>query len=140
MGFGPPLTTTEAGSIAGTTGRVVRGWIEARRLPATRCGAGVWLIDPSDLDRFLAGPRPTPAVRQRPPRPPAGPQLVGRALVELEGEPATPEELAALVGRHPGNVRKHLLILRSYGHAERQDRSWKLTPAGEAAYRSEVAA
>lgn len=141
MGFGAPLTTTEAGRIAGTTGETVRSWIVSGELAGTRCGAGIWLIERGDLERFLARRGPGPAVNQRRRRPPAGPQLVAAALLTLQGEPATPEELGLLVGRHPGNVRKHLLILAAAGHAERNDHSWTLTRAGEAAYSStEVAA
>jgi hypothetical protein len=47
---------------------------------------------------------------------------------------ATADELAAYLGIHPGNARKHLLILQAQGRAERGGNSqWSLLPFAEGA-------
>lgn len=131
------LTTTQAGSIAGVDGHRIGCFIRAGQLPASRVGS-IWLVNRRDLDHFLA----TTTITRGHPRSKSseGPGWAARALVDLDGEPATPEELAVLVGRHPGNVRKHLLLLAAVGHAERRVEGWVLTEAGRSAYRSEAAA
>jgi len=132
------LTTSEAGALLNVSAATVSQRIRDGALPATR-RSGHWFIKRSAVEAYIrANGLPAPRSIREPTV--LGPQLVARALLELEGEPATPDELALLVGRHPGNVRKFLLLLRASGHAERGESGWLLTQAGDAAYRAEVAA
>jgi len=133
------LTTKEAAALSNYSVECIRKWIGEGRLPATRCGTH-WFISRADMETFVRPRRVATHLPPRRPRQTPGPQLVAQALLDLKGEPATPDELAVLVGRHPGNARKFLLLLEATGHAQRVEGGWVLTRAGEAVYRAEVAA
>lgn len=119
------LTTTEAAELVGRTQAVVRTAICQGKLPAAgRTRLGHHLLRYEDvLDWVQRYPtyRPHPANRWN---------NTAAALSELG--PATVEELGAYLSLHPGNVRKHLLILAAQGRAQREaDGQWVLTtPAG----------
>ena len=58
------------------------------------------------------------------------------ARLLADWQEGTADELAVGVGLHPGNVRKHLVILEAAGIAEREDSGfWRLTDAGRRLYR-----
>jgi DNA-binding transcriptional ArsR family regulator len=85
-----------------------------------------------DLESFAATYRPQRAGRR------AGQttrnDLHRTAIAELlaDWQNATAEELATAIGLHPGNVRKHLAMLRAAGIVDRDDDGlWQLTPSGQ---------
>ena len=99
------------------------------RLPARRLGQ-LWYVERKVLEEFAetyeprrlkSGQRRTSNTDSR--------ERVARLLAEWQA--ATADELAVGIGLHPGNVRKHLVILASAGVAERDDEGlWRLTAAG----------
>lgn len=112
------LTTTEAAELVGRTQAVVRTAICQGKLPAAgRTRLGHHLLRREDVLEWVRRHptyRPHPANRW---------DKTASALAELG--PATVEELGAYLSLHPGNVRKHLLILSAQGRAERRpDGQW----------------
>lgn len=110
------LTTNEAAEILGISAGRVRVYIGEGRLPAHRDGPA-WRVNRRDVEEFSRtgvlfkdgrGPRPSEA--------PSATWETLEVLAELEV--ASVNELALAVNRHPGNVRKYLIILRHRGFAE----------------------
>ncbi len=104
------------------------------RLPARRLGQ-LWYVERDVLEEFAATyERKRPKAVQRHTTNTDSRERVARLLVEWQE--ATAEELAVGIRLHPGNVRKHLVILESAGFAEREDSGfWRLTDAGRRLYR-----
>jgi len=102
------------------------------RLAAERVGPH-WYVDPVVLDAFAQTYRPSN--RRRTVRPVnESREQVARLLADWQE--ATADELAIGVGLHPGNVRKHLVILEAAGVAERDDQAyWRLTEEGRRQYK-----
>ena len=120
---------TEAARHLGVSSKTVRELVHHGRLPARRLGP-LWYVERQVLEEFAEtyqprrlkrSPRSTSNTDSR--------ERVARLLAEWQA--ATADELAVGIGLHPGNVRKHLLILASAGVAERDDEGlWHLTAAG----------
>ena len=120
---------TEVAQHLGVSSRSVRQLVHHGRLPARRVGP-LWYVDRQVLEEFAktyqprrlkSAPRQTSNTDSR--------EKVARLLAEWQS--ATADELAVGIGLHPGNVRKHLVILASAGVAERDDEGlWRLTAAG----------
>jgi DNA-binding transcriptional ArsR family regulator len=99
------------------------------RLPARRLGQ-IWYVERNVLEEFAA------TYERRPRKPPQrrtsntdSREKVARLLAEWQS--ATADELAVGISLHPGNVRKHLVILAAAGVAERDHEGlWRLTAAG----------
>lgn len=115
------LTTTEAAELVGRTQAVIRTAICQGKLPAAgRTPLGHHLLRQSDVLDWV---RRHPTYRPHP-----GNRWNNTAAALGELGPATVEELGAFLSLHPGNVRKHLLILAAQGRAERRpDGQWVLT-------------
>jgi len=114
------LSTREVAELLGTTQPAV-GWaIRIRNMPVaatTRYGH-----HRLDRDAVLAWA----ATNTFQPSKPRHAWLETAKALEVLG-PATTEEIAAYRGIHPGNVRKHLLILDAEGAVERgADGQWSL--------------
>ncbi len=102
------------------------------RFAAQRIGPH-WYVDPAVLDEFAASYRPA---RHRRTKHPTNESREQVARLLADWQEATADELAVGVGLHPGNVRKHLVILEAAGAAERDDSAlWRLTEAGRRLYR-----
>jgi excisionase family DNA binding protein len=103
------------------------------RLEGMQCGAR-WVARRTDVERFKAEWQPPPNAGRRLGRRTGsadGPEQVRNLLADW-GE-ATVEELAEVIGRHPGNVRKYLKQLEVRGVAQRlADGYWSVT--GERTY------
>jgi DNA-directed RNA polymerase specialized sigma24 family protein len=115
------ITTTEAAKLTGRTVGAVRQAARRGVLPSVgKNPDGFHQLRRSDV---LVWDR-THRRQTMPTRRPW--ERTAQAVAELEV--ATTDELAAYVGLHVGNVRKHLLILRAQGRAERRDDGqWVLT-------------
>ena len=120
---------TEVARHLRVSSKSVRLLVYQGRLPARRLGP-LWYVDREVLEEFAKTYQP-----RRPKRPPRqtsntdSREKVARLLAEWQS--ATADELAVGIGLHPGNVRKHLVILASAGVAERDDEGlWRLTAAG----------
>lgn len=97
-------------------------------LPATRVGPW-WYVQEEDLESFAATYRPRPGPRRRQSRNEEHRAKIAELLADWQD--ATPAELSTVIGLHPGNVRKHLVMLEAAGVAERDDEGlWRLTQAG----------
>jgi hypothetical protein len=116
------LTTNQAADLAGRSAYAVRSAIKFGRLrTAGKTEDGHHRLRPTDV---LAWHRAHPP-KAMPFRQPWEQTAV--AITTLGGS-ATAEELAAYLGKHAGNVRKHLTILAAQGRAERcTDGQWVLT-------------
>ncbi len=102
------------------------------RIAAQRIGPH-WYIDPAVLDEFASSYRPA---RHRRTRHPTNESREQVARLLADWQEGTADELAVGIGLHPGNVRKHLVILEAAGVAERDDSGfWRLTEAGRHLYR-----
>lgn len=123
------LTTGEAADLLGISAGRVRVFISEGRLPAHRCGPA-WRVRRRDVEEFSRtgvlfkdgrGPRPSEA--------PSATWETLEVLAELGV--ASANELALAVNRHPGNVRKYLIILRHRGFAEGlANGDYEITDAG----------
>jgi len=102
------------------------------RLPARRIGPH-WYIEEAVLEEFASSyQRPRHRTRRKPPTSESR-EKVARLLAEWQE--ATADELAVGIDLHPGNVRKHLVILEAAGVADRDDEGfWRLTQAGRRLY------
>jgi excisionase family DNA binding protein len=115
----------EAARRLGLHRATVNDMVRSGRLTAHREGAH-WRVCVRDLEDFARGyVKPPNAPATRGSRLPAStPQLL--ELLREFGT-ASPTELAALVGLHEGNVRKHLRLLELEGLVlRRQDGEWEL--------------
>lgn len=123
--LGLPEVARRLGVQRGTVNQFVRNG----RLPARRLGQ-LWYVERKVLEEFAETYEPRRLKRgQRQTSNTDSRERVARLLAEWQA--ATADELAVGVGLHPGNVRKHLVILASAGVAERDDEGlWHLTPAG----------
>lgn len=110
---------TEVARHLGVSSKTVRELVREHRLPARRLGQ-LWYVERDVLDEFAETYQP-----RRPKRSPRqtsktdSRERVARLLAEWQS--ATADELAVGIGLHPGNVRKHLVILAAAGVAERDD-------------------
>ena len=113
----------------GVSSKTVRELVRLRRLPARRLGQ-LWYVDRDVLEEFAQTYQPRrPKPAQRRTTNTDSRERVARLLAEWQS--ATADELAVGIGLHPGNVRKHLVILASAGVAERDHEGlWRLTAAG----------
>ncbi len=116
------LSTTEAAALTGRDMGVIRHAIWAGRLPAAeRTSLGRPLVRRSDL---LAWDKRAP---HKPQKKGKEPWLKAAKALGVLGS-ATAEELAGYLSIHPGNVRKHLLILEAQEQVQRdKDGQWSLT-------------
>lgn len=107
------LSTTEAAVLIGLSPSRVRDLISQGRLPAHREGP-TWRVRRCDAEAYRdAGPIFKDG---RGSHTTTGPAAVWETLEVLaEMDEATSSELALAVDRHPGNVRKYLIILRHRG-------------------------
>lgn len=126
------LSLPEVARRLGVSRAVVKGIVLGGSLPAVRT-VDRWYVRREDLtafaDRFEA-----PKKRTKASRPPRRNEETRAAIAALIGEwqEATANELAVAVGIHPGNVRKHLVMLEAAGVAKRDDEGlWRLTQAGD---------
>ncbi len=103
--------------------------VRDRRLPARRLGQ-LFYVEREVLEEFAKTYQPRRLKRTaRQNSNTDSREKVARLLAEWQS--ATADELAVGIGLHPGNVRKHLVILASAGVAERDDEGlWRLTAAG----------
>lgn len=121
------LTTTEAGRLVGRTGTAVRMAIDGGDLQ------GVW-----DRDHWLVSESAVASWAARTPPGRGAPLPVPRTdevmrLLE-EYASASAEEIAVLLGVHPGNARKYLALLGLQGRAVRRpDGQWVLAQSVTAA-------
>ncbi len=113
----------------GVSSKTVRELVRQRRLPARRLGQ-LWYVERQVLEEFADTYKPRrPRPAQRRTANSESRERVARLLAEWQE--ATAEELAIGIGLHPGNVRKHLVILASAGVVDRDDEGlWRLTAAG----------
>jgi len=117
------ITTTEASRLTGRSPSAIRNAVSQRELASVgHTELGRLLLRTSDVLEWHKS-------RRRCQRAPSKPwNLTADGLGVLGA--ATSEELAAYVGIHPGNARKHLLILQAQGRAERgADGQWSLLPS-----------
>lgn len=119
----PPATAWLAlqavGEELGVTRSAVYLMIRSGRLPGMQCGAR-WYVRREDLDEFKRTyiPAPTAGRRFGPRSGDANGTDLVLALLREWGS-ATSEELAEVLNRHPGNVRKYLSLLKARGLADR---------------------
>ncbi len=120
---------TEVARQLAVSTKTVRELVHQHRLPARRLGPH-WYVERKVLEEFAETYQPRRLKRaQRRTSNTDSREKVARLLAEWQE--ATAEELAVGVALHPGNVRKHLVILATAGIAERDDEGlWRLTAAG----------
>jgi len=120
------LTLPDVAREMGVSRSAVYLWVTSHRLDAMQCGPR-WLVRRSDLESFRQRHQlASSAGREYGPRngDTAGPALVLELLDEW-GE-ARVDELAEVLQRHPGNVRKYLRLLESRKHVARgEDGHWR---------------
>ena len=110
---------TKVAEELGVTRSAVYLMVTEHRLQGMQCGAR-WVASRADVERFKAEWHPPHNAGRRLQRRTGtadGPDQV-RKLLEDWGD-ATVEELAEVIGRHPGNVRKYLKQLEVRGVAHR---------------------
>jgi excisionase family DNA binding protein len=119
----------EAARRLGVQRSTVSQLVRDRRLPARRLGQ-LFYVEREVLEEFAETYQPRRLKRTaRQTSNTDSREKVARLLAEWQS--ATADELAVGIGLHPGNVRKHLVILASAGVAERDDEGlWRLTAAG----------
>ncbi len=113
------LSLQKVAESLGVTRAAVNSMVHDGRLDAVRLGPR-WYVCESVFERFRSGYRPPPSAgRKLGPRG-GEPQMVEvvYALLVDWGE-ARVDELSEVLGRHPGNVRKYLAVLRARGLARR---------------------
>lgn len=115
------LSTTEAAALTGRNMSVIRHAIWAGRLPAAgRTSLGRPLVRRDDL---LAWDK---RALRKPQKKGKEPWLKTAKALGVLGS-ATAGELAGYLSIHPGNVRKHLLILEAQEQVQRgKDGQWSL--------------
>jgi hypothetical protein len=112
------LTTREASALIGRSPAAVKSALNRGELPGTRLLDG-WRVSRADLFTWHTGTRPSPRRSSRP--------WEHAADLLAEFGSLSVDELGLLLGRHPGNARKYLAILKAEGRAERlPDRQWVL--------------
>ena len=109
--------------LTGRSPTTLRWAVSAGTLSAAgRAELGGLLLRTSDVLEWHKSHRQYTRVRSKPWN------TTADGLAVLGG--ATAEELAAYLDIHPGNARKHLLILQAQGRAERgADGQWSLLPS-----------
>lgn len=121
------LTLPEVAQELGVTRSAVYLMIRDGRLAGMQCGPR-WHVRREDLEAFKQtyDPAPTAGRRFGPRNGDYGPAVVLELLHEWGS--ATTDELAEILERHPGNIRKYLKLLEHRGHATRDDRgTWSPT-------------
>jgi hypothetical protein len=112
------LTTREVAALTGRTQDAVKSAIHHGALPGQRELDG-WRVTRKDALAWHARTRIIC-------RPSSRPWDRAAELLEEFGS-MSPQELTPLLGRHPGNARKYLAILKAEGRAERlPDGQWVL--------------
>lgn len=109
------LTTVEAAALVSRNERMLRQAITSEHLPAYN-NNGRWLVRREDVIAWdQRTHRRPPSQRSRT----TGWERAATALADYGSVSA--DELAALLGLHPGNARKYLAILAKQGRARRLD-------------------
>jgi excisionase family DNA binding protein len=127
------LTTTEAAVILGVEPGTVRKLIGEGLLPTIDRIGPMYLLDPAAVDELKARRQQGPRRRTGGPSIPAVAIEVLHLLAQTEA--LTAAELAGLVDRHEGNVRKYLKIWREPGYVAAhptEPKSYYVTPEGHA--------
>jgi excisionase family DNA binding protein len=120
---------TEVARHLGVSSKSVRQLVHQGRLPARRLGP-LWYVEHDVLEEFAKTYQPR-RLKLTPRQTSNTDSRAKVASLLAEWQSATADELAVGIGLHPGNVRKHLVILASAGVAERDDEGlWRLTAAG----------
>ena len=116
----------EAADRLGLHRATLNAMVHNERIPATRYGPH-WYIRRPDLEDFASRyrrPANSPIRRRKTDEPPPA-QAAIMAMLD-EWDEATSEELAAVIGLHVGNIRKHLRLLEAKGLAIRTiDGVWR---------------
>ena len=113
------LTTREAAALSDRTQNAVKSALRTGRLTGRRELDG-WRVTQTEVLAWVARTRKIN-------RPSSRPWDRAAELLEEYGS-LDPQEMAPLLGRHEGNARKYLAILKAEGRAERlPDGQWTLT-------------
>jgi len=119
------LTTTEAGHLVGRSDSAVRGAVRSGLLKAV-WDHNRWLVSAAAVMTWASTHKANPWPRTAKPR--------TDEVVELLSDygSASAEEVAGILGVHPGNARKYLALLARAGRAQRlEDGQWVLIGAEE---------
>jgi hypothetical protein len=118
------LTTHEAGRLVGRSEGAVRKALGRGTLRGKR-DREVWHVRAADVVAWAACSRSGPG------NPLPAPRTEDTVHILREYESASAEEVATLLGVHPGNARKYLAMLALQGRARRRaDGQWVLTDNG----------
>ncbi|KOU99113.1 helix-turn-helix domain-containing protein [Streptomyces sp. XY533] len=108
------LTASEAAELLGVTTRTVRRHASMGRLPAVQDEAGIWWLDPDDVDAAKRGK--TVVSNNRPRRTPPATVTVSEVEEVVRAEPAeraewlTTAEVAEILRLDPTTVRSHAAL------------------------------
>jgi DNA-binding transcriptional ArsR family regulator len=128
--LGLPQAAEKLGITRRRAGELVRAGV----IPATRI-ADRWFVQEGVLEKFAESFRPLPPSNRR--RPPIRSERTRLAIAQLlsDWQDATADELAVPLDLHPGNVRKHLVIMEAADLVSRDRQGvWRLTPVGHDRY------
>ncbi len=131
----PVLGLPQAAEKLGVTRFRVGELVRAGVIPATLM-SGRWFVHEDALVRFAESFHPPATVAVRP-RPASRGERTRTAMARLlaDWQEATADELAVPLELHPGNVRKHLVIMEAAGLASRDVKgAWRLTQDGADRY------
>lgn len=118
------LSTREAGLLVGRSEGAVRKALGRGTLRGQR-DREVWHVRAADVIAWAACSRSGPG------NPLPAPRTEDTAYILREYESASAEEVATLLGLHPGNARKYLAMLALQGRARRRaDGQWVLAGDG----------
>ena len=118
------LTTREAAAVTDRSQAAVKNGIRRGELPGKRELDG-WRVSRNDVLAWNARTRKAP-------RPSSRPWERAAELLAEYGS-LSPQEMTPLLGRHEGNARKYLAILKAEGRAQRlPDGQWVLTNKSQA--------
>jgi hypothetical protein len=118
------LTTHEAGRLVGRSEGAVRKALGRGTLRGQR-DREIWHVRAADVVAWAACSRSGPG------NPLPAPRTEDTVHILREYESASAEEVATLLGVHPGNARKYLAMLALQGRARRRaDGQWVLTDNG----------